>query len=524
MGSALYAQSPGVEIGTTYYDFQTIGPIGNRITVCEDGTWFTCWTRLLSWPYPPGTRNVWAAWHYPGDTTIYSEPLNIDAGGGLPTVDLINTCDPVFAYFEARSYITMNIGVDSPRYFDPPDSLPDSSDPCSWPYFAVNGQNNIYLLMTEMHSPRVLRLGYTMSSDGGNTWQTPRMIDTVMIVGSTIDASPVSNRVAYAYSQPIDTLTFYQNNIVYRVSNDGYSWGPRVNITNYGNDDDSLWAFTDVDIIFDYDDYLHVIWTAFWVSDEAIHSPTFLFHYSEETGEITEITHYPDSDNWTYICGNWTRPICKINSGVQDSTDNIFVTWTQYDTSDVSAGGYGNGDIFMSYSDGGAYWQTPENITNSQTPGCYPGNCDSDIYASLADLITDSLRIQYLNDKDAGSIMQTEGAATVNPVKYLAIPTPVLLSADDLDSHLPSGFTLNQNYPNPFNQSTSISFSIPDPGPVKLEIFDITGALVLTLVDDNLPAGNHQVTWDAGELASGTYLCKLTSGGAARIVKALLIK
>jgi hypothetical protein len=156
---------------------------------------------------------------------------------------------------------------------------------------------------------------------------------------------------------------------------------------------------------------------------------TYIFHYSEATGQITEITHHPDS-LWRDISGDWNRPLCKMNLGV-DSNNNLFATWTKFDTIDCSAGGNGNGDIYMSYSiNEDRYWSTPQNLTNSQTPGCFPGLCDSDHWSTLAEKVDDSLHIVYINDKDAGGSPYDEGAATENPVMYLTVPNPVNQLAD----------------------------------------------------------------------------------------------
>jgi hypothetical protein len=203
----------------------------------------------------------------------------------------------------------------------------------------------------------------------------------------------------------------------------------------------------------------------------------------------------------------------------------LFVTWTQFDTSDVSAGGFGNGEIYMTYSyNDGATWADPENLTNSQTPNCYPGQCDSDHWSTLADVVDDSLHIIYINDKDAGGIPQTEGSATENPVKYLTYLTPPPPTGIDTETNRPINFSLNQNYPNPFNASTVISFELTEASPVTIDIFDITGAKVMTLVNGNMSAGSHDVVWDASEVASGVYFYKLTSNDASVTKQAVLVK
>ncbi len=92
-------------------------------------------------------------------------------------------------------------------------------------------------------------------------------------------------------------------------------------------------------------------------------------------------------------------------------------------------------------------------------------------------------------------------------------------------------YQLAQNYPNPFNPSTTIEFSIPAAERVALSIFDISGKLVETLVNRELPAGLHQIQWNAAGLPSGVYFYRLrvsaSSGEAAHFTatrKLMLLK
>ncbi|MBO6522242.1 MAG: CotH kinase family protein [Balneolaceae bacterium] len=88
----------------------------------------------------------------------------------------------------------------------------------------------------------------------------------------------------------------------------------------------------------------------------------------------------------------------------------------------------------------------------------------------------------------------------------------------------PTDFSLSQNYPNPFNPSTNISFSIPQASKVELTVFNVLGQKVHTLVDGNLNAGSHFVTFDASGLTSGVYFYRLVSGNNVATQKMLLMK
>jgi|AntRauTorckE6833_2_1112554.scaffolds.fasta_scaffold00354_23 photosystem II stability/assembly factor-like uncharacterized protein len=90
---------------------------------------------------------------------------------------------------------------------------------------------------------------------------------------------------------------------------------------------------------------------------------------------------------------------------------------------------------------------------------------------------------------------------------------------------IPSTITLDQNYPNPFNPSTVINFEIPQNSRVKLEVFDMMGRKVRTLLNGKIrSAGQHSVTFNANDLASGIYIYRLTAGTHVLTRKLTLIK
>lgn len=88
----------------------------------------------------------------------------------------------------------------------------------------------------------------------------------------------------------------------------------------------------------------------------------------------------------------------------------------------------------------------------------------------------------------------------------------------------PASFTLNQNYPNPFNPSTKITFSITKAAKTVLNVYNLLGQKVATLIDKELSAGKHEVTFDASKLTTGVYFYKLESGSNFEIKKMLLVK
>jgi hypothetical protein len=94
---------------------------------------------------------------------------------------------------------------------------------------------------------------------------------------------------------------------------------------------------------------------------------------------------------------------------------------------------------------------------------------------------------------------------------------------------LPARLDLSQNYPNPFNPSTVIAFSLPRAGHVRLDVFNLLGQKVRTVVSHDYPAGNHRVIWDGTDddghkVSSGVYFYRLDNGDESRSRKMTFIK
>jgi hypothetical protein len=86
-----------------------------------------------------------------------------------------------------------------------------------------------------------------------------------------------------------------------------------------------------------------------------------------------------------------------------------------------------------------------------------------------------------------------------------------LVEVDRPDVGLPTVTSLAQNYPNPFNATTDISFNLAEAGNVNLSVYDITGRLVTTLVNGQMDAGEHIVSWNASNVSSGIYFLRLAT-------------
>jgi hypothetical protein len=93
----------------------------------------------------------------------------------------------------------------------------------------------------------------------------------------------------------------------------------------------------------------------------------------------------------------------------------------------------------------------------------------------------------------------------------------------------PTAYRLEQNYPNPFNPTTTIRYEVPETGPVTIDVFDVLGRQVATLVDQVKEAGYYNVQWNARDyqdrpVASGMYIYRLQAGQFRSLLKMLLLK
>lgn len=122
-----------------------------------------------------------------------------------------------------------------------------------------------------------------------------------------------------------------------------------------------------------------------------------------------------------------------------------------------------------------------------------------------------------------GGSYQTAGNV---PSRSLAkwITDEEAVSIDESFAGLPKQVRLNQNYPNPFNPATTISFDLPSASDVRLDIYDLLGRRVATLVNDHISAGSHEVRFDASALSSGLFIYRLNTADAVITRNMMLIK
>jgi len=580
--------------GTTWYDYQHNGSIGRMIALTPSGGVHVVWMngfqaqgvdRHIFYNYFTNGAFNWPDIGYQvdqGDRGGYTCLDQLSGGEAIvfmhtnPTPASNWTATVAWDFLEGFGAFQINVLGEVPAWGN-----------LAWPHGTTDAQDDIHLVAHENRTEVWQRLTYARSEDGGNTFTDWVEVDTIVTLSGIMAASPVSNKVGIAYTKslfdvmnlgPYDGLLVSQlnNTIALVESDDGTTWNmtDRRDLLNLVEPDsshypDSTWAngdtlrcYCDVSLAYDYDDYAHAAFTTRYLGFDArlaAHPDSFaitglsldasmIWHWSEEHDTLTVV-----ADGWydvgspnaganeTRGSGAWRSTVDRPSLGIDPSTGYLYCTYQRCVEGDTSGGpipshGFANGEVFCSVStDGGLNWSESVNLTNTPSPNAYPGNCMDEDYSSLARVVNDTLHILYVEDKDAGGVVQTapqEGTWTENPVKYLKVPADLVPPGPpfvpNFEFHVgpstnlteptlvggivPAGYALHQNYPNPFNPDTDIRYDIAGDVPVTLKVYNVLGAEVAALVDAPQKAGAYTVRWDAEDLASGVYFCRLSAG------------
>jgi len=336
-------------------------------------------------------------------------------------------------------------------------------------------------------------------------------------ISADIASSPVSERTAIGWLQPCATQSdtnLYDNDLIICISQDGVEWdfNDTINVTNWIPPElvylpdtatanrDTLRCFTDMCLLFDNDDILHVFFTT--IAYHAIQNVgyprnSFIWHWDEFSQKFSLVAsgwYENGGSDPGYLNAYVQRP----SAGV-DEYGQIYCIYQRYlapvypmynfpyyyaDTSDFSLGGYPNSEIWISRANNSGftclYWEQGAGITNTHTPSGGAGMCQSEISPSLAPVVDDYCHLIYVLDKDAGAVEEDEGGWTNNDVLYQRIPTddiPITPLLNTFPMHCDStGMPINISPPT-YNLNVTLypqppQIVIPDSGGNVL--FDIT--------------------------------------------------
>jgi subtilisin-like proprotein convertase family protein len=463
--------------GTTYYDLQHNGSAGKMLYVDQAGLVHLVWTKGFT-SSGSGARHVmYQIWDPATSAMIF-------LGGGNPSGIQIDTYSRggyvtiggypsgwVFpAFHETRATVSVahsegaidylpGLGAFTSTY---PALLSPDGSPIStiWPKISVGADTVSHMLSEESPPSNGLpgyhlwqRLYYSRGvpqwdADGFGipiTWQTVApgneqymLIDTITTISGDIAASKFSSRVAMAYTKPIshnpDSMNQYNNDVIVRISEDGgLSWGAPRNITNFLIAD-SLRAYTDVSLVFDQSDVLHVAFTTCYYNAQIGQVGTLLsvvWHWDEATTDFTVMANAYGMPFTGYaLVGTWQRAVQRPSLSVDPVTGYLYSTLQVYLPHSYSNAGFYNADAYVTVStNGGRSWAVGTNVSDDDhlPSPVAEGSCSSERDITLADRVTYSsgagyLNLSYVLDRAPGAAPMNEGSFYNDTFYYQRVP------------------------------------------------------------------------------------------------------
>jgi len=477
-----YFMGPGLILETTAFDAQHNSRMGRQVAQGTDGRVHFIWTYAPD-PYDADARAVHYTSYLGG--VFAGTPFDITAAVGQSpgrycSMDLFQNRALVGNHQGSIPTVTSALdafpGSQGFTAIDAPSTVVDCEGiKChtpftqyDWPSIAADqdgsGHIIVHMIAQEYSATggtfgglayfRGVSTGTNLQAGMYGTCGT--FIDSAQVIGYDIAASPYSDKVVIAY--PRARMSSQQNaDLVYRLStNLGADWGPIVNVTHY------LGATAErcgpeVSVLFTPDDCFHIIYLANLydsVAGTMSRQQVKVKHWSSCTPTcLSLVIDAPTLDSnclttaWLFNVGRITLTQC-ISSVLHDTL--LYATYNRNigttSSPDCSKGGYFNGEVFISASNTwGETWGEPVNLTNTKTNGCLAGTCASEASATAARYVNDSLRIEYVEDLDAGSFIGSDApsVSTDNPVMFLSYPCIDMSSFQSL-SCTPSFF----EYPN----------------------------------------------------------------------------
>jgi len=204
----------------------------------------------------------------------------------------------------------------------------------------------------------------------------------------------------------------------------------------------------------------------------------------------------------------------------ENSGGNLLRTWdgTQWDTSPW------NWNVAYTYDYDTWYYAELEKRDNHIILRLYDENQDiieetTPVSLELVNAMDDTLEYLYLGEPHTDDY---EGDVRMDEITLLIPETPDF--AHNPKAKIPSHYLISHNFPNPFNATTIIKYRLAEDSHVTIEIFDILGRGVETLVNTYQPAGYHKITWDAADMPSGIYFYRLRANNLIEASEMLLLK
>jgi len=229
------------------------------------------------------------------------------------------------------------------------------------------------------------------------------------------------------------------------------------------------------------------------------------FVWTNENGDYVLDHNFEETASLPWVCNDYNVGPYKYSISADD---NLFTAVNAYDVGAVSfglMGPDGTGIGYFAFAGETAGWKKGELFVDSETPfdGCY---CDNEHTGGT----------HYDFDKEKKGV----GIYFLGHDSITGVITNAVAVADDA----PSAFSVAQNSPNPFNPTTTINFSLAQSGDVTVDVFNVAGQKIDTLVRGFMDAGSHSVVWDASGFSAGVYFYTVKSGGYTKTMKMTLLK
>jgi hypothetical protein len=326
-----------------------------------------------------------------------------------------------------------------------------------YPSIAVSGQN-VYVVWQDYRDGPT-EIYYKSSTNDGLTWSADIKLSNTWGT-SDRPSIAVSGQNIYVVWQD---LSFGGNKTCYkRSTNNGINWSADTNICTVQADalDPCISAFGS---------NVSIVWS------DRRHGGTEIYFKNSSNGGASWNSELRLTDDPAFS----DRPSITVSGG------NVHIVWT--DTR------FGNDEILYKQStDAGINWGPDIRLTNSAG-----GSTASSVITS-----GNNVYVGWYDGRDG------------NPEVYFKRnPTGNLTGISTINSEIPNSYILVQNYPNPFNPSTRIQFAVPKQSRVLLKIYDITGRVIETSMNNTISAGNYEYVFDSKNLSSGIYYYSLYSDG-----------
>jgi hypothetical protein len=235
----------------------------------------------------------------------------------------------------------------------------------------------------------------------------------------------------------------------------------------------------------------------------------FVTEVKPDGSKALEIRFPPELCSYRVFKTNWTT---KLFEPLIDSLDFGEVTINDSQTKSVVIKSNSEKEITLT----GVFNKLSEFTISNTFPVTIP---------SFGEVIIDVVfcPLEVGNVSDTLNVRSDSDSSIINS-QIIVKGIGTIVSSAGEETIINSIYSIDQNYPNPFNPSTKIRFSIPQSEHVIINVYNIQGELIESLVNREMEAGNYKINFDGNGLASGMYFYKISAGGFVKINKMIFLK